>query len=380
MTSDQSNATVVLASPRGSGTSLAIVEARLAERGIPHRRISVGADAVIVVSSYGSRVYGPFFDEGASESWVPASFADAEAFADLHRSGEWNVGGDRVWIGPEIEYMIPDRDRYWDTYDMPAALDPGTHVLTGDHGEAVMRRHMRLQPRLRSHAGHTSIDLSIRVRAAQDPLRHVAVARDGVRFAGYQTEITLSQLAAAPVPAESWMLLQVLAGGTALIGGVPRMRVTDYYEPVGELLQPAPGGTAVRITGSDRFKIGFAAPHVTGRMGYVRDLDDDQAVLFVRSSPVHAGLDYAEEPDFSPGHRGDALHIYNDDGGLGGFAEMEARGTPVDAVPFDDGTARPVTDRFWSWWFRGPRAAVHEIARELVHVDPDSIPERQRTS
>lgn len=368
------------ASSRVSGTSLSTIETRLAERGIRHRRIAVGAGAVIVVSSYGSRVYGPFFDEGASESWVPASFADADAFAELHRSGGWNVGGDRVWIGPEIEYMIPDRDRYWDTYDMPAALDPGTHVLAGDRGETVLRRHTRLAPRLTVDAGPTSIDLSIRVRAAHDPLRHLDVVREGVRFAGYQTEITLSQLAASPVPAESWMLLQVLAGGTALVAGAPRMRVTDYYEPVGELLRPAPGGTAVGITGSDRFKIGFAAAHVTGRMGYLRELDDDQAVLFVRSSPVHAGLDYAEEPDSAPGHRGDALHIYSDDGDLGGFAEMEARGTPVDAVPFDDGTARPVTDRFWSWWFRGPRAAVHEIARELVHVDPDSTIEGQHIS
>lgn len=380
MTLDQSNATTTLASSRMMGMSLALIEARLTERAIPHRRIPVGPGAVIVVSSYGSRVYGPFFDEGASESWVPASFVDADAFADLHRSGAWNVGGDRVWIGPEIEFMIPDRDRYWDTYDMPAALDPGTHVLTGDRGEAVMRRHTRMQPRLTTDAGLSSIDLSIRVRAAHDPLRHLDVAREGVRFAGYQTEVTLSQLVATPVPAESWMLLQVLAGGTALIAGAPRMRVTDYYEPVGELLRPAPGGSAVRITGSDRFKIGFAAPHVTGRMGYLRDLDDDQAVLVVRSSPVHAGLDYAEEPDLTPGHRGDALHIYNDDGGLGGFAEMEARGTPVDAVPFDDGTARPVTDRFWSWWFRGPRAAVHEIVHELVHVDPDPMPERQLSS
>lgn len=380
MTLDQSNATATLASPQAPGTGLAVIEARLAERGIPHRRIPVGTGAVIVVSSYGSRVYGPFFDEGSSESWVPASFADTNAFADLHRSGEWNVGGDRVWIGPEIEYMISDRNRHWDTYDMPSALDPGTHVLTSDRGEAVMRRHTRLQPRLTTDAGPTSIDLRIRVRAARDPLRHLDIERDGVRFAGYQTEITLSQLAAAPVPAESWMLLQVLAGGTALVAGAPRMRVTDYYEPVGELLRPAPGGTAVRITGRDRFKIGFAAPHVTGRMGYLRDLDDDQAVLFVRSSPVHAGLDYAEEPDVIPGHRGDALHIYNDDGGLGGFAEMEARGTPVDAVPFDDGTARPITDRFWSWWFRGRRSAVHEIARELVHVDPDPMPEGRNSS
>ncbi|WP_159500607.1 hypothetical protein [Microbacterium sp. 18062] len=352
---------------------LVTVEARLTERGIPFRRLSVGADASIVVSSYGARVYGPFFGAGASESWLPEAFADADAFAALHDGGAWNVGGDRVWIGPEIEYMIPDRDRYWETYTMPRSLDPGEHVLFGDDGEPTMHRHARLAAHA-SGGAHASFDMTIRVRATPHPLRQLTDASAaGVEFAGYATEITLSQLAAAPLPAESWMLLQVIAGGTALVAGAPGMRVTDYYEPVGALLRDAPGGSAVQATGADRFKIGFAAAHVSGRLGYLRDVGDGRAVLFIRSGPVHPGLDYAEEPDARRGHRGDALHIYNDDGGLGGFAEMEARGTPVAAVRTADGTGRPVCDRFSSWWFRGPRAAVHDIARQLVHVDPDAV-------
>lgn len=359
----------------------ATVEARLAERGIPFRRLSVGPDASVVVSSYGSRVYGPFFGAGASQSWLPDAFGSADAFARLHESGAWNVGGDRVWIGPEIEYMIPERERYWDTYAMPASIDPGTHVISGPPDEVVMHRHARLASFVSAPGVHTSVDLTLRVRPAPDPLRGVAPLPAGVDFAGYATEITLSQTAggsAVVAPAESWILLQVIAGGTALVPGARSMRVTDYYEPVDCLLRRVPGGASVGITGADRFKIGFAAPHVTGRLGYLRALEEDRAVLFVRASPVHPGLEYTEEPDVVPGHRGDALHIYNDDGGLGGFAEMEARGTPASSSVAAAGTERPVTDRFASWWFRGPVEAIHDIADQLVHIDPRPLPEARR--
>ena len=152
------------ASPVGD---LAQVEARLTERGIVFRRLRVGPHAAVIVSSYGARVYGPFFHGGSSQSWLPAAFATSDAFAALHASAQWNVGGDRVWMGPEIEYMIPDRTRYWDTYDMPAAIDPGDHVLSGDHDEPTMHRHMRLHPHVTG--GTISIDLTVRVRAVCVP-------------------------------------------------------------------------------------------------------------------------------------------------------------------------------------------------------------------
>ncbi|MDN3310180.1 hypothetical protein QWJ90_04495 [Microbacterium oryzae] len=145
---------------------------------------------------------------------------------------------------------------------------------------------------------------------------------------------------------------------------------------MGELLRRTRGGVAVTMTGADRFKLGFAAPHVTGRLGYLRALPDNMSTLLVRSSPVHPGLDYAEEPDDRPGHRGDALHIYDDDGGLGGFAEMEAPGTPAD-LGFD-GSRRPTTDRFTTWWFRGPTANIAEIVRQLVHMEPSLLDEGDR--
>lgn len=361
--------------PAVTRVDLAAVEARLTGAGVAFERLSVGAQAVVVVSSYGGRVYGPFFDGGAPENWLPDAFGSDAAFGALLDAGEWNVGGDRLWVGPEIAYMIPDRADYWGSYTMPPSLDPGRHALGRVGDEVTMDRTVDLEA-FTEPTGCARVGLRLRVRPAAHPLRHL---RDGgtsptVRYAGYTTEVRLDLESDGAQEAESWVLNQVRGGGTALVAASPGVQVTDYYEPVGELLRPVAGGVAVSLTGADRFKIGFAAPQVTGRAGHLRWADGSRAddagdlVLFVRSSPVDASAEYSEEPDPSPGRRGDALHLYDDDGGLGGFAEVEARGTPV-LGPRPD----PVTDRFTTWWFRGPVADVARIAQHLLGVPEEAV-------
>ncbi|KPG80240.1 hypothetical protein [Frigoribacterium sp. RIT-PI-h] len=369
----------------GPVVDLAAVEARLATAGIPFERLAVGPDAVVVVSSYGGRVYGPFFAAGEAENWLPDAFASDDAFGALLGGGDWNVGGDRVWIGPEIAYMIRDRDDYWGSYEMPPSLDPGRHDLDRTGDRVTLSRVAELEA-FTAPTGHVRADLTLVVRPAAHPLRHLRGASaagpdgtplvDAVEYGGYVTEVRLGITSDGAHEAESWMLDQVRAGGTAFVAAVPDTQVTDYYEPVGDLLAEVPGGVAVSLTGADRFKIGFAAPHVTGRLGYVRavgDPTDDRAVLFVRGSHSDPSAEYSEEPDPSPGVRGDSLHLYDDDGGLGGFAEIEARGTPVLGP-------RPeaVTDRFGSWWFRGRTDDVARVAQHLLGVPAPTVAQAAR--
>lgn len=342
------------------------VEARLRAAGVASSRLRVGPDAHVVVSAHGGRVYGPFFAGGSAEGWLPAAFDDDERFAALVASGEWNVGGDRTWVGPEIAWMIQDRSDYWGSYVMPPSLDPGTHALTASDDEVVLERVADLVAHT-PPTGGARVALELRVRPAADPLRHLrgdaAPAVGDVRFGGYVTEVTLDLRSDGAQEAESWVLAQVRGGGTAFVAAAPAVQVTDYYEPVGDGLTRVPGGVAVELPGTRRFKIGFSAPQVWGRLGHVRAVGAGEAVLFVRSSPVDASAEYSEEPDPSPGVRGDALHLYDDDGGLGGFAEIEARGTPVLGPD-----PRPVTDRFVSWWFRGPVDQVAVVAEHLLGV------------
>jgi hypothetical protein len=347
------------------------VVARLSEHSIAHEVLDVGPGASVIVSSYGGRVYGPFFGTGVSQNWIPDAFGDSARFAELVASGFWNVGGERVWIGPEIAFMIPNRDDYWGSYMMPTSLDPGVHTITRDGDSVVLRRTATLESFVEP-TGTTVVEVEIRVRAAAHPLRHLrgdSAHEPTAVFAGYSSEVTIQQASDQPILAESWNLVQIPAGGTALVATVPQPQVTDYYEPVGDLLTPVAGGVAVTITGADRFKLGFAAPHVFGRVGYLTEVANGSATFLLRNSLSDAAAEYSEEPDFAPGHRGDPIHIYNDDGGLGGFAELEARGRPIGTT---DVPAR-TTDAVTSWWFRGAESTITGIARSLTGIDPASL-------
>jgi hypothetical protein len=215
------------------------------------------------------------------------------------------------------------------------------------------------------------LEMTVTVESAPDPLRNirnfVGYQALGVHYGGYTSTVRLRNVGDAAVSAESWNLNQVPGGGSAMIAATRDVQVTDYYEPVGDLLQRIGGGVRVQLPGSQRFKIGFAAAQTVGLVGHMRSLEADRCVLTIRRSPVDASADYSEEPDFAPGVRGDALHLYNDDGGLGGFAELEARGTPL-----TDGRADAASiDRFTTWVFVGERDSLAVIAQELLGIELD---------
>lgn len=254
---------------------------------------------------------------------------------------------------------------------MPASLDPGVHTISVDGESVVLRRTAMLESFIEP-LGSTTVELEIRIRAAKNPLRHLrgpSAHNDTSGFAGYTSEVTIRQTTSLPILAEAWNLVQIPAGGVALVSTVPEAQVTDYYEPVGDLLTHIPGGVAVAITGADRFKLGFAAPHVLGRVGYLRARPAGNATFLLRNSLSDPAAEYSEEPDFAPGHRGDPIHIYNDDGGLGGFAELEARGRPIGTPDVPASSTDPVT----SWWFRGDALSIAAITRSLTGIDAASI-------
>ena len=338
---------------------------RLDEAGIPHVLLPVGADSTIVVCERGARIFGPFVNASTSLAWMPAAFRDRRAFEHLVASGHWNLGGERIWIGPEIQYMIPDRDNYWGTYTLPAAMDPGTHTLdTSTMAEARLRQHLHLRPYRLTEAAK-ALDIAIHVQSASDPLRYVhdhgALVRD-VSFAGYRQTVTISETTRDAVMSESWNLLQLNPGGKVIVPCATPTEISDYYEPVDSHLAQHAGWAEVTITGARRFKIGFKSAHVSGRLGYLHFATDGIAYLLVRSFYNDPSSNYTEEPDFAAGQVGDSTHIYNDDGALGGFGELEARGRAIGAT-----TGRSTsTDEFTTWCYRGPARAVRTIARQLL--------------
>jgi hypothetical protein len=92
---------------------------------------------------------------------------------DLVRSGDWCIGGDRVWLAPEVQFNIPDR-LHWDSggaYVLPKAVDPGEYRL-GNPGDGAVSLEQTVSLQLHNLASGTKkVRVCRTVRAARDPLR-----------------------------------------------------------------------------------------------------------------------------------------------------------------------------------------------------------------
>lgn len=353
-----------------SGTSVQFgatylqVIARLDEHEIGHRSLTLADESLLLISERGARIYGPFLSvDSPSANWLPNAFCDPDAFTEFIRSEHWNIGGERVWVGPEIQFMIPDRSNYWESYDLPTSMDPGVHEWASDTS-AELRRGMTLRG-FTLATGETKLEMILDVETASNPLRHLDREQDllqRVDFAGYVQRVSMRLVGGDALLSESWNLAQVRPGGVALIPATPVAQVTDYYEPSDGVVSTVAGGIAGSITGDRRYKIGVKAAHVNGRVGYYRVSADGQSSLLVRSFANDPSSVYAEEPDFLPGVLGDSIHLYNDDGGLGGFGELEARGRTIGGST----TRTHSVDEFTSWWFRGTPTDLDRVAMNLL--------------
>ena len=140
----------------------------------------------------------------------------------------------------------------------------------------------------------------------------------------------------------------------------------DFYEPIDEKLQTLfPDHIRLRITGDRQYKVGYAAAHVLGRMGYYNQLGDDLAYLVVRNFFNNPSLTYAEEPADAPGTRGHSIHVYNDDGNLGGFGEMECNAQTIGGE-----TGRSTSnDQLVLWLYVGVPDRLKEIGLHLLGIE-----------
>ena len=226
----------------------------------------------------------------------------------------WNVGGDRLWFGPE-------RDWFWgagaglDAHRVPAEIDPGTWepVAAGEWRATVPLRN-------RTTGAITEIDVHRRVAILDSAPDHVE----------YRTTNTLRVLS-GPVGQQvsAWNVLQVPLGGVLAVELAGPLSYRDYLDPLDPDRLVVRGEQAVlHSTGERMFKIGLPATVFGGRLGYVRD-----GIVIERTVPVYPDRPYCDGPrDAAPG---DVLQIFEDDGHYGGYAELEHHSPAADPHDVD---------------------------------------------
>ena len=350
------------------------ITTRLEENGYAYSMLALQNGVSVVISQNGGRIFGPFLPpdivpSGESLSWTNSAFAQPESFQDFLESGDWNLGGDRIWIAPEIQYNVQDRTDYWNTYNLPDQVDPGHYGM-----EEVQPGHWRLAQDMTLEAhnlgrGTKELHLERLIHQVPDPLRFLSNYQelaDGVLFAGYEQILSISESKRDDLLTEVWSLLQLNPGGLLLIPATPCVSYSDYYEPIDESLQTLyPDHVRLRITGDRQYKVGYKAANVFGRMGYYNQVGDGPAYLVVRNFFNNPSMPYAEEPADAPGNRGHSIHVYNDDGNLGGFGEMECNAQTIGGE-----TGRSAsTDQLALWLYVGAKDRLKEIGLQLLGIE-----------
>jgi len=342
---------------------------RLDENQIRHTTLSLQNGLFVILSERGGRVFGPFLTpESESIFWMNEAFADADAFRAFLASGDWNMGGERIWVSPEIQYSVGDRTDFFGSIRIPQQMDPGEQFLSSAGENRWKIAHdLRLQARNLA-VGPKQLRLDKWIEPVDDPLRNLRAydALQGeVIFAGYQQTVRIEETRSDAIRSEAWDLVQVRPGGHILIPTSPHPEYEDYFAPVdGEHLSIESWGIRLTISGRKQYKIGVQSAQTFGRLGYLNRLEDGRAYLVIRNYFNNPSAHYAEEPPVLPGRNGFSIHIYNDDGGLGGFGELEVNGQTIGG---DSGRSTNI-DTFVLWLYIGTPDSIHQIASLLLGV------------
>lgn len=327
--------------------------------------LDIGDGWQIVVTEHGGHVFGPFCDtypEGVF--WIPEFIRNENAYKQLITERNWNTGGDRIWIAPEIQFNIKNRSRFRETLEQPKSMDPGFFAMHRKGNQIHLEQNLDMES-YNTVTGTMHLDFHRVIQKAENPLRKLSDAdalMEGLSYCGYEQVLDLKASSEQDIYAESWDLLQIRPRGTLFIPMYRPTRGTDHYEPTGDHEYCVENGVCLKITGDCRYKIAYKAASLTGRFGYLADSQTEDSYLIIINYPNNPSALYSEEPPLIEGDTGYSIHIYNDDGNSGGFAEMECNMQTIGKPTGIDHAIERVT----KWIFTGPRKKLMAVAGVLL--------------
>lgn len=323
---------------------------------------------VIIVTNRGGRAFGPFKNEqDTGVLWANSAFESNARFESFVASGDWNLGGDRIWVAPELDMFTKDRDHFYETTSPQPSLDPGSYTLENVPGGVRLTQNVTVNV-YESHITQKSFYMEKVLRSAADPLRNLsryATLSEGIRYCGYQQTVTIADTSPeSPQYLEGWNLCQVVPGGKIYTPYNGEFEFIDYYEPVETLQTVVPGCATLCATGDRRYKVGYPSAIVTGRAAYLLPLQDGEYCLFVKNYFNNPSSVYCCEPFDKPGKNGCSLFVYNDDGGLGGFTEFENTFQTLGG----DTQINSCMDSVQNWFYYGSFERIRSIAKTLMGI------------
>jgi hypothetical protein len=322
----------------------------------------------LLVMPYGGRVLG-LFPPGDDENfyWVNPVLRDPTAARAFYASSAWqNLGGERTWIGPEIDYFFP---RYPDlgAYRPPPPLDGSDYTFAG----GALRFSQEFTVRSVRDEAPIGLTLTKSIRPAPNPHRREGVGEDAgaLRYAGYTlaTKLEWATKPAGSARVGIWNLIQLPHGGEMVIpvSGLPEPILFFGEIPTGHL-RLARGLARHRMAARGDHKIGFRAPGLAGRMGYLYRTRDE-AQLVIRNFAVAPSGAYPDVPATGVHPTGccaESCNVSNDT--LGSFSELEYHAPAIGAQD------RASEDVSQVWAYRGEPKAIAGVAERLLGLPEDA--------
>jgi len=321
----------------------------------------------LLILPYGARVLGLFSISSENFYWVNPMLVNAMDAKTFFTSAGWkNSGGDRTWIAPEINLFVKDSNDPWNSYDVPASIDPGNYSIHSDNGALMMINHADIT--FHNLKKESKVEIKKVIRLAENPFCYEKNAQkiiQNVEYIGYEqcTSLRLLSMQEEGIRLGIWNLIQLPASGYIIIPTVTKSQPYDYFEKTtSSHIHIAPRYIRFLIDGKERHKIGIKAASLVGRIGYIRSAENGKKSLLVRNFPINPSGKYVDTPWDNPSDFGYAIQCYNDDGELGKFGEMEYH-TP--AIGYET-KMDSYEDRSQIWAFWGDGKSIDNICRYLL--------------
>lgn len=328
---------------------------------------SASGPQVVIVPSLAGRVMAASIegDTGENLMWVDKTILDGTYFTQ--KPAKWNAGGLRTWLAPEdLFFLPPDKDAT--KWFVPAELDPAPYTVSAQSDSEVT---MQLTTNLKSNVDKTyNVMLTRRIKLLPTFSDSLPA---GVTYMGINQFHSMQNLADPVIGKDMpsvclWSLLQTNPSGTMLIplakGADPKKAYREYFNPLNERLVVENGIISVQIDGKYRCKIGVNAKAAGKGIAFMREDGGGNGVLFVQLFSVDPKGKYVDKPWGKPSDYGDAIEMYNDDGKMGGFCEIECHG-PAKVLKKGETQSHEMMIHV----FKGPIPELQKIGSKLLGAD-----------
>jgi hypothetical protein len=343
---------------KGMGTlqSLEQLIEVIEQRKLRYQTLTNPSQGRMIVLEHGARVIGLFpSDDSTNALWVNPDFATLPI-------SSWNSGGDRIWLSPEIEFNIPELAQSH-SYEVQRSLDPGYYEF-----QSYLNHQIILHQTVTINAFSANCEVECQMHKTYqlipDPMISIATKSLTYDYVGYQqfTELTRRDTG-MELAVSLWSLMQVPFSGKAYISTHGLSTFTDfiddeYHDGVSIDAQ----GISMEFRGQQRRKISVKSIYASGRIGYLREMDDNHVMLIVRQFEVNPASFYPDVRLTDMQDTGYCVQCYKDDGSLGDFGELEYH-SPSGIL---HQSKAPIQDKSQVWCYRGNQETIRQIAGMLL--------------